>query len=342
VTADFEMSGYPGHLERVRRSLVFPGTLTLKKSGAVIEMSNLADTTEQTCDVARPGDPVEMVIRPRDRDIGGFSVRRALPSVGRKQVGPWVFFDHMGPAHLAAGPGLNVRPHPHVNLATVTYLFEGEILHRDSLGSVQAITPGDINLMVAGRGIVHSERERPEAIRAERDLHGLQLWLALPERDEEIDPAFYHYPSTRIPAVTVGGVPVRVMMGAAYGVVSPVKTFADTLYVEAYLEAGQELALPPADERALYVVSGGLMVEATSLSEGAMAIIQPRREVVVRSSAPARIVIIGGEKLGKRYIEWNFVSSRRERIERSKRDWKEGRFPKVPGDEEEFIPLPRG
>ncbi|HYW77119.1 MAG TPA: pirin family protein [Gammaproteobacteria bacterium] len=305
-------------------------------------MSNLADAVEQVCDVDEGGNALELVIRPRDRDIGGFSVRRALPNVGRKQVGPWVFFDHMGPVHFAPGPGINVRPHPHVNLATVTYLFEGEILHRDSLGSVQAITPGAINLMVAGRGIVHSERERPEATRDERGLHGLQLWLALPERDEETVPAFYHYPCERIPAVTVGGVAVRVMMGSAYGVVSPVTTFADTLYVEATLETGQRLALPRADERAVYVVEGQLALGEATLMPRTMAVIGDEENVAVSASKPSRIVIIGGERLGKRYIEWNFVSSHRERIEQSKRDWKEGRFATVPGDEEEFIPLPAG
>ena len=285
---------------------------------------------------------ISLLIEPRDKDLGGFSVRRCLPSIGRKSVGPWVFFDHMGPAALAAGPGVDVRPHPHVNLATVTYLFEGEIQHRDSLGSVQVIRPGDINLMVAGRGIVHSERERPERVAQERQLHGLQLWLALPQADEETEPAFHHYPGSGIPALVVGGVPVRVLMGSAYGVTSPVKVFAQTLYVEAQLLAGQSLVLPDAPERAVYVAEGGIEVDGAAVSENTMAVLATETPgVIVRATAPSRIAIIGGENVGKRFIDWNFVSSRKECIEQAKSDWVNRRFPTVPGDEIEFIPLPQ-
>lgn len=285
---------------------------------------------------------VEQSITPREKDLGGFSVRRCLPSVGRKAVGPWVFFDHFGPVTLAPGPGPNVRPHPHVNLATVTYLFAGEMLHRDSLGSVQAIRPGDINLMVAGRGIVHSERERPQATLHERPLHGLQLWLALPQADEEMDPAFHHYPGDTIPAVTVDGVPVRVMMGTAFGVTSPVRTFAQTLYVEAQLQAGQSLRLPDAAERAVYVAQGQVRVGSTDIDAHAMAVLRSNRgAVTLHAQAASRLAIIGGEHLGQRYIDWNFVSSRKERIAQAKDDWVHGRFPKVPGDEAESIPLPQ-
>lgn len=303
-------------------------------------MSNLTHAVDEDCAVAQGCDAVDLVIQPRDKNLGGFSVRRVLPTTQRKMVGPWIFFDHMGPVEFTAGKGINVRPHPHVNLATVTYLFEGEILHRDSLGSVQVIRPGDINLMVAGSGIVHSERERPEVTAAPHRLHGLQLWLALPERDEEVDPAFHHYQAAGIPTVTVEGVPVRVMMGSAFGVTSPVKTFADTLYLEASLRPGETLALPDADERAVYVAEGSLKARGTEIPEHSMAVLSSSTGVVIEATAESRIAIIGGEHLGQRFIEWNFVSSRKERIEQAKGDWQAGRFPKVPGDEDEFIPLP--
>mgnify|MGYP000188287588 CR=1 FL=1 len=303
-------------------------------------MSIESELVEQECDFSEGCGAIELVIQPRDKDLGGFSVRRVLPTIERKLVGPWIFFDHMGPAEFPAGQGINVRPHPHINLATATYLFEGEIFHRDSLGSLQAIRPGDINLMLAGRGIVHSERERPEVTAADHRLHGLQLWLALPEADEEADPAFYHYPASQIPALSVEGVPVRVMMGSAYGVISPVRTFAETLYVEAQLQPGQTLALPVAEERAVYVASGTLKVRDTEIPEHAMAVFSPEPGVVLEAVSEARIAIIGGEAMPPRFIEWNFVSSRRERIAKAKADWKARRFPVVPGDESEFIPLP--
>lgn len=303
-------------------------------------MSNITTQVELDCTTVQGCDAVELIIQPRDKDLGGFSVRRCLPTTQRKMVGPWIFFDHMGPAEFPAGQGINVRPHPHVNIATVTYLFEGEILHRDSLGSLQAIRPGDLNLMVTGSGIVHSERERPEVTAVPHRLHGLQLWLALPEKDEEIDAAFYHYPAADIPAVNVNGVPVRVMMGTAFGVTSPVKVFAETLYVEAHLHAGQTLVLPKADERAVYVAQGSLKARDTDIAEHAMAVFSDAEGVVLEATSESRIAIIGGEHLGKRFIEWNFVSSRQARIEQAKRDWKAGRFPEVPGDEVEFIPLP--
>ncbi|AQZ96284.1 pirin family protein [Halopseudomonas phragmitis] len=303
-------------------------------------MSNETVRTELECDFSLGCGAIELIIQPHEKDLGGFSVRRALPSTQRQMVGPWIFFDHMGPAEFPAGQGINVRPHPHVNLATVTYLFEGEILHRDSLGSLQPIRPGDINLMVAGRGIVHSERERPEVKAQSHRLHGLQLWLALPEAAEEVEPAFYHYPAVQIPALTVEGVSVRVLMGSAYGQVSPVKTFAETLYVEAHLQAGQTLMLPDAQERAVYVASGKLKARDTEVPEHCLAIIGNHPGVVVEAVSESRIGILGGEKMAPRFVEWNFVSSRRERIDQAKADWKARRFPTVPGDEDEFIPLP--
>lgn len=283
---------------------------------------------------------VVKVIQPKSRDLGEFSVRRVLPASGQRMVGPWLFFDHMGPVTFAAGKGVNVRPHPHIHLATVTYLFEGEMLHRDSLGNEQVIIPGDINLMVAGRGIVHSERERPEVREREHSLHALQLWLALPEELQQVPPAFYHYPSAHIPSVEVDDVPVRVMMGSAYGHTSPVKTFADTLYIEAHLQAGQRLHLPEAQERGLYIASGSVQVAGQTIQQHEMAILTPGSDVEVVAHAPSRIALVGGEKMTTRYLEWNFASTDKAFIEQAKADWRAGKFPKVPGDEDEFIPLP--
>lgn len=304
-------------------------------------MSNTLTRTEEACDaVTRPCDAVELILTPREKDLGGFSVRRLLPTARRKMVGPWIFFDHMGPASFTAGRGINVRPHPHIGISTVTYLFEGEILHRDSLGSLQSIRPGDINLMVAGRGIVHSERERPEVTAVDHALNGLQLWLALPDAQEETMPSFHHYPGEAVPALTVDGVPVRVMIGSAWGVTSPVRQFSETLYVEARLRRGQALVLPPAEERALYVVSGALDAHGAALPEHSMAVFANQPGIEVRATEDARVALIGGAPVGERFIEWNFVSSREERIEQAKLEWQAGRFPKVPGDEKEFIPLP--
>lgn len=303
-------------------------------------MSNIANNLEEDCRFQNGCDVVSLIIHPRERDLGGFSVRRVLPSVRQKMVGPWIFFDHMGPADFEAGTGINVRPHPHINLATVTYLFEGEMLHRDSLGSEQVIRPGDINLMVAGKGIVHSEREREEVRNSAHRIHALQLWLTLPEADEETDPAFYHYPSDQIPALKVEGVPLRVMMGSAYGVSSPVKTFAETLYVEARLEPGQSLRLPDSDELAIYVAGGQVSIGADEIPQHAMAVLKAEQSITVTADQPSQIAIIGGQSMSKRYIDWNFVSSRAERIKQAREDWLEQRFPSVPGDEEEYIPLP--
>jgi redox-sensitive bicupin YhaK (pirin superfamily) len=303
-------------------------------------MSIETENTELECDINQGCDAIELIIQPRETDLGEFKVKRTLPTRGRKMVGPWIFFDHMGPANFAAGSGINVRPHPHINLATVTYLFDGEILHRDSLGSYQIIKPGDINLMVAGHGIVHSERERPQVRSRAHSLHGLQLWLALPEQDEEIAPAFYHYPADDIPALTVNGVPLRVLLGEAYGVTSPVKTFARTLYIEAHLQPGQTLALPDCEERAVYVAKGSLQVKNTLIPEFSMVVFSAAKGVTITASTESRIAIIGGQSVGPRFIDWNFVSSRKERIEQARQDWVAGRFPKVAGDEEEFIPLP--
>ena len=284
---------------------------------------------------------IERIISPKEHDLGGFSVRRVLPSAERRMVGPWIFFDHMGPATFPDGEGIDVRPHPHINLATVTYLFEGEMLHRDSLGNEVVIRPGAINLMVAGRGIVHSERQRDEVKARGNRLEGLQLWLALPEADEEMEPEFHHYDAADIPAVEVDSVPVRVLIGTAYGATSPVKRFAETLYVEAALEAGQSLMLPDdAEERAVYVASGKLSARDNEIDALSMAVFSSERGVTVTAVEDTRLAIVGGQRLPTRHIWWNFVSSRKERIEQAKQDWTSGAFPKVPGDEVEFIPLP--
>jgi redox-sensitive bicupin YhaK (pirin superfamily) len=276
-------------------------------------------------------------IQPKEKDLGEFTVRRAIPQVGQKSVGPWVFFDHFGPADFGPGEGINVRPHPHINLATVSYLFEGEIFHRDSLGNALPIHPGAINLMVAGKGIVHSERTRDELKETGYKLHGLQLWHALPEDVEEIDPAFYHTPAADIPQGEADGITYRVMMGTAYGLTSPVKTFSPILYVEIDMPAGSEIALPEAEERGVYVVKGEAEIDGEVNPLFSMSILSSDAKMI-RAKSETRLAIIGGSPLGKRFMEWNFVSSRPERIEQAVEDWRQGRFDKVPGDEEEFIP----
>ncbi|WP_333609269.1 pirin family protein [Arsukibacterium sp.] len=293
---------------------------------------------QQSCDSDKQ--TIALIIEAKPKDLGGFSVRRSLPVRECRSIGPWLFFDEMGVAVFAAGTGVNVRPHPHINLATVTYLFEGEILHRDSLGSYQAITPGDINLMVAGKGIVHSERERPEVTAREHRLHGLQLWMALPEADEETELAFYHYPSAQIPAVNLDGVPVRVLIGSAYGLQSPVKTFYQNLYLEAELQPSQSLTLPDCAERGLYIAAGQVSLQHSLINAHQLVVLTDTKQVVIKAQQPTHIALIGGEAIGKRYMEWNFVSSRKERLEQAKTDWQQGRFAKVPGDEQEYIPYP--
>ncbi len=303
-------------------------------------MSNLYSGNSDCQEEVNPRKNIHLILKPSVKDLGGFSVRRTLPSLQQRKIGPWVFFDHAGPARFEAGDGVDVRPHPHINLATVTYMFEGKFLHRDSIGSVQLIKPGDINLMVAGRGIVHSERTPPEVRKSEHSLHALQLWLALPEADEETEPAFYHYPAAQLPTKEIEGVTLRVMMGSAYGLTSPVKTYAETLYVEADLKAGQSLTLPSAEERALYMAKGSVSLDGTAIEEFTMAVLENKDPLTIEALTHARLALIGGETLGKRFMDWNFVSSSKERIQKAKEDWRAGRFAKVPEDYEEFIPLP--
>jgi redox-sensitive bicupin YhaK (pirin superfamily) len=288
-------------------------------------------------------DAIEQVIVPRTRDLGGFEVRRALPSAQKRMVGPFVFFDQMGPAQFLLGSnGIDVRPHPHIGLATVTYLFEGEMWHRDSLGTSAAIKPGEVNLMTAGRGIVHSERESAGAKQATRNLFGIQAWVALPKADEEMAPAFAHHGADELPRITGEGKRVRLIMGSAYGARSPVEFPHESLYAEAVLAPGAVLPLDPDyDERAVYVASGEIDVAGTRFEAGRLLVFKPGDRISILATAQSRLMLVGGEPMdGPRHIWWNFVSSSKERIEAAKADWKEKRFAIVPGDEQEFIPLP--
>jgi redox-sensitive bicupin YhaK (pirin superfamily) len=280
---------------------------------------------------------VSLVIEPRVRDLGGFSVRRVLPAAECRAVGPFVFFDEMGPARFAPGTGLDVRPHPHIGLSTVTFLFEGEILHRDSLGFVQPIRPGELNWMTAGRGVVHSERTDPALRASGPRLHGIQSWMALPEGGEEVDPAFEHHPAEALPTTEIGGARVRLILGEAYGLGSPVRTPSPTLYLEARVPPGGELALPHAPELAAYLVDGAAAIADCALTPNTLAVVDG--PATLRASRVSLVMVIGGESVGPRHLWWNFVSSSRERIERAKRDWSNRAFAPVPG-ETEFIPLP--
>jgi redox-sensitive bicupin YhaK (pirin superfamily) len=282
-----------------------------------------------------------LVLEARARDLGGFSVRRALPAAERRLVGPFILFDHMGPAQFSPGHGIDVRPHPHIGLGTLTYLFAGEIVHRDSLGNHQPIRPGDVNWMLAGRGIVHSERTGEELRRSGSSVHGIQSWIALPRADEESAPTFTHHPAATIPQIARDGARLDLVVGTAYGATSPVAVCSPTLYLAATLEAGATLPLPDElPERGLYVVEGSIVCGERRLAPGAMMVFGPGA-ATVRALEPSRLVLIGGAPLdGERHISWNFVASTRERIERAKADWKAGRFATVPGDDREFIPLP--
>lgn len=293
--------------------------------------------TEPRCS---PNDgAVELVIEPRERDLGEFSVRRVLPSGKRRMVGPFIFFDHMGPAEFPPGKGIQVRPHPHIGLATITYLFEGAIMHRDSLGYVQPIEAGAVNLMTAGRGIVHSERAGDD-LDTDARLHGIQSWMALPDGEEECAPSFAHFPSDSLPEWERDGARVRVIMGEAFGQSSPVTTYSPTLYLDCRMTTESALSLPETyRELAVYVVSGEVRVDGSDYGSGVMAVACPGRSIVLEARAESRVMVIGGDPVGPRHIWWNFVSSSKERIETAKADWKEGRFDPVPG-ETEFIPLP--
>jgi hypothetical protein len=286
---------------------------------------------------------IKQVIVPRTADLGdGFTVRRALPSAQSRMVGPFVFFDHFGPAVFRSGSGLDVRPHPHIGLATVTYLFDGEIMHRDSLGTAAPIRPGEVNWMTAGRGIVHSERTGPERRAKGDSLHGLQMWVALPADKEEIAPAFAHHGVEEFPMVRDNGKSVRVVVGSLYGARSPVATTSETLFADVVLKAGSTLPLDAgAEERAIYLIEGEIEIAGDRFTPGRLLVFKPGDAIAIRAVSDAHLVIVGGAAMdGPRHIWWNFVSSRKDRIEQAKAEWAAGHFGKVPGDEIEFIPLP--
>jgi redox-sensitive bicupin YhaK (pirin superfamily) len=289
-----------------------------------------------------PDDAFLQTLLPTTHDLGGFKVHRTLPHRERTTIGPFIFFDQMGPATLAAGTGLDVRPHPHINLATVTYLFAGAIDHRDSLGTFATIEPGAVNLMTAGKGITHSERS-PTAVRAEGpELSGIQTWLALPTDKEEMDPAFEHVAKAALPVIESGGAKARVVMGTLWGAASPVTCHSPTIYADIALEAGGAIPVDAeAEERGLYVATGEASLDGTPLAPMTLYVLRPGIRATLRSESGGRVMLCGGAALdGPRHVWWNFVSSRRERINEAKADWKAGRFALPPDDHAEHIPLP--
>jgi redox-sensitive bicupin YhaK (pirin superfamily) len=284
--------------------------------------------------------PFDQIIEPREISFDGFPVARSLPRIGLRSVGPWVFFDHMGPYDFPAGGGMDVLPHPHINLATVTYLFDGGIMHRDSLGNARLISPGAINLMNAGRGIAHSERSPDDLRSAGHRVHGLQLWHALPMGSEDAQPTFHHYPADAIPRIRTHGLEIRVLMGAAYGHASPVKDLAGARYLEYRWDGPVTTVVPDfPGERALYSVEGSVTVNGSPLQPRRLALLKPG-SVVLAAGEPGRLVLIGGEPMGKRYMWWNFVSSSKSRIERAMAEWKSDAFAPVAGDPGPRVPLP--
>ncbi|QTG16897.1 pirin family protein (plasmid) [Agrobacterium tumefaciens] len=288
--------------------------------------------------------PIEQTVLPATRDLGDFSVRRALPSAKRRMVGPFVFLDSFGPVVMRPGQGVDTRPHPHIGLATVTYLIDGEIDHRDSESYVQTIRPGEVNLMTAGRGIVHSERSSPESRARSEAMFGFQAWLGLPTGQEETAPGFQHVAAADVPLIADHGVDVRLLAGSYSGARSPTSVFSDTLYADVVLGAGMRFAIESDHvERAIYIVGGAIEIEGQTgtFAQDQLVLFRPDADVVVRAVGPTRLMLLGGEPLdGPRHVFWNFVSSRKDRIEQAAEDWRARRFPGVPGDEAEFIPLP--
>lgn len=298
-------------------------------------------TTDPDCTEDCP-EQVDMVIVPRSSDIGNFEVMRALPFRNRRMVGPFIFWDQMGPGELLTGQGIDVRPHPHIGLSTVTYLLDGTMDHKDSLGSDVRIKPGDVNLMSAGAGIVHSERTGQDIRRAPSRLYGIQSWIAQPKTHEYGRPSFSHTDKANLPIFTDTGIEGRVILGDFHGVKSPVPLEWDTLYIDVCLKEGAEmLILKATEERAIYGMSGQIEIGGTVYDAQQMMVLHPGKDVVIRAVNDARIMVLGGAVMdGPRYIFWNFVASSKERLEEAKQDWKNGRFPQVPGDDKEFIPLP--
>jgi redox-sensitive bicupin YhaK (pirin superfamily) len=300
----------------------------------------MTNDTANTDFTMAPCDGIDMIIRATERDLDSFTVRRYLPHLQCRKVGPFVFFDHFGPADFAPGTGIDVRPHPHIGLATISYLFSGEIMHRDSLGYVQAITPGEVNWMTAGRGIVHSERSGPEVRANGQHLHGLQVWVALPESDEETDPDFQHYGQESLPVIRLGEVTMRLIAGAAFGHHSAVRTFSPLFYLDVSMPEGSSLRVTVEyAQRAVHVITGKVATGGHQINAYDMAICTESARVELTAQTDTRLVLFGGAPVSDRFIWWNFVSSSKQRIEQAKQDWKEGRFGQVPG-ETEFIPLP--
>lgn len=291
---------------------------------------------------AQSADAIEQVIVPRARDLGGFEVRRALPAASKQMVGPFIFFDQMGPAEFLIGDGIDVRPHPHIGLATVTYLFDGGIMHRDSLGTELEIKPGELNLMSAGSGIVHSERSSSAARTRAQRLFGIQAWAALPKSHEEGAPAFAHYDAAALPRITGEGKTVRLVMGSLYGQTSPASFPHDCFYAEAVLAPGAVLPLDPDyDERAAFIVSGEVDIAGQAFGGGRLLVFRPGDRISILATQQTRLMLVGGEPMdGPRHIWWNFVSSSKDRIAAAKADWKAGRFAHVPTDDKEPTPLP--
>lgn len=298
-------------------------------------------------DAANP-DAIATVIVPRARDLGSFEVRRALPAPQRQMVGPFIFFDQAGPAEFVTGQGVDVRPHPHIGLGTVTYLYRGEFQHRDSLGSNQMIYPGALNWMVAGKGVTHSERTSAETRRAPHSLFGIQTWVALPEAREDVAPSFVHHDKEALPVLDADGVWLRLILGQAYGVTAPAKMFSDSFYADAVLQPHARLAMPDDHEdRGLYVVQGAVEIAGQTFEAGRMVVFRPGDAIAMKAGASgARLMLLGGATLeGPRYIWWNFVASSREKIEHAKEEWRKGdwgkgQFDLPPGDRGEFIPAP--
>jgi redox-sensitive bicupin YhaK (pirin superfamily) len=291
----------------------------------------------------RSCDAIETVIVPRTRDLGGFEVRRALPSAKRRMVGPFIFWDQMGPSEFVIGEGIDVRPHPHIGIATITYLFDGKIFHRDSLGSEIAIEPGEVNWMTAGKGIVHSKRTEEEWRKQDgRRLFGIQSWIALPKSAEEMAPDFAHVDKGELPLPRDEGKQVRIIAGSMFGERSPIKTASDMFYVDVVLEPGAKIPLSADhEERGVYIAEGEIDIAGDSFESGSLVVFKPSDEITITAKSAARIQPLGGEPMdGPRYIWWNFVSSSQERIDQAKEDWRQKRFDSVPGDTEEFIPLP--
>lgn len=292
---------------------------------------------------------INMIIEPRTRDLGGFTVGRVLPYAKRRTVGPFIFFDEMGPADFKPGTGIDVRPHPHIGLATVTYLFDGEIRHKDNLGYDQVIRPGDVNWMIAGRGIVHSERTDEEPRKNGQKMHGIQSWFALPQANEETAPEFHHHPKSSLPVIERDGLRMRVIAGSAFGETSPAKTFSPMFYIGAEAKPGATIPLPDEyEERAIYILSGAVTVDGERYESGRMLVFDTSVTPDISAAEPTRLMLLGGAPIGERFIWWNLVSSNKERIEKAKADWTssaaqnfKGAIFSLPPDETEHIPLPK-